>query len=118
MLKKSFSQMKKPQNDSVLTDLTVAQDGDVVSWQEGTIWKISTQDKNKRILFNTDCYCMFAYCENLTKIIANNFNTENCPNGDRLFTACKKLPNFNDTFEGVSVEMCKSVEEGGYFTKP
>ena len=41
------------------TDLTVAKDGDVVGWMDGTTWKVSTQDPNKAVTFNENCAGMF-----------------------------------------------------------
>lgn len=105
-----------------LIDLTVAQDGDVVGWREWDrpVWKISTQDKKKVILFNTNSAGMFNYaflknidfhnvdtskvtnmrsmfyeCSSLTNLDLSGFDTSNVTNMDFMFKGCGNLTSVN-----------------------
>ena len=51
-----------------ITDLSVAEDGGVVSWNEGTVYYVSTQRKNKVIKFNPRSDCMFQNYEKIRNI--------------------------------------------------
>lgn len=78
------------------TDLTVAKDGDVVGWLDGTTWKVSTQDPNKAVTFNENCMGMFVSPNDdgenklwrLTEIFFNNVNTSNTINMQGMFMEC------------------------------
>ena len=88
----------------------------------------------------TSCYSMFAHCENLWTLDLSSFNTENIKNfshmllgyenlyhidvsdkwntdvaitADNVFEDCYRLPHYRDGRTGL--EMCCSVNEGGYF---
>lgn len=103
------------------TDLTVAKDGDVVGWLDGTTWKVSTQDPNKAVTLNENCLCMFynkaklinivfnnvdtssviemgymfMNCSNLVNLDLSSFNTSNITNMDQMFYGCSSLKNIN-----------------------
>lgn len=73
------------------TDLTVAKDGGVVGWLDGTIWKVSTQDSKKAVTFNENCVEMFVALTDedecnpnklsrLTRISFDNVDTSNVTN--------------------------------------
>lgn len=88
----------------------------------------------------TSCYSMFAHCENLWTLDLSSFNTENIKNfsymfsgcenlyhidvsngwntdaaitADNVFEDCYRLPHYRDG--RIGLEMCCSVNEGGYF---
>ena len=81
------------------TDLTVAKDGDVVGWLDGTTWKVSTQDSNKTVAFNENCVGMFISRDNsgeikpskLTQISFNNVDTSNVTDMSDMFVGCVNL---------------------------
>lgn len=81
------------------TDLTVAKDGDVVGWLDGTTWKISTQDSNKAVTFNENCALMFTVfygeennkLERLTEISFDNVDTSNVTMMSGMFEGCSSL---------------------------
>lgn len=81
------------------TDLTVAKDGDVVGWLDGTTWKVSTQNPNKAVTFNENCVEMFvAWDEDgnnklsrLTHIAFDNVDTSNVTNMKKIFGKCANL---------------------------
>ena len=83
------------------TDLTVAKDGSVVGWLDGTTWKVSTQDPNKAITFNENCAGMFyapngeiPECKNklkLSQISFNNVDTSSVTSMDFMFAGCEEL---------------------------
>lgn len=77
------------------TDLTVAKDGDVVGWLDGTTWKVSTQDPNKVVNFNENSGEMFENKRNLTNIDFNNVDTSNVTNMNCMFNQCYKLTSLN-----------------------
>lgn len=66
------------------TDLTVAKDGDVVGWLDGTTWKVSTQDPNKAVTFNENCFGMFCN-PRLTRISFDNIDTSNVMSMNGMF---------------------------------
>lgn len=72
------------------TDLTVAKDGDVVGWLDGTTWKVSTQDPNKAVTFNENCYGMFLN-PRLTRISFDNIDTSNVTSMNAMFDGCSSL---------------------------
>ena len=76
------------------TDLTVAKDGSVVGWLDGTTWKVSTQDPNKAITFNENCAGMFDDCLKLKTVKARsqkdvNFFTSRSLVGPRVDPSVK-----------------------------
>lgn len=81
------------------TDLTVAKDGDVIGWLDGTTWKVSTQNPNKVITFNENCVGMFMSINSegnpdyskLTQISFNNVDTSSVINMEGMFEGCYKL---------------------------
>lgn len=73
------------------TDLTVAKDGDVVGWLDGTTWKVSTQNNNKKILFNEDSRSMFNENRMLTNIQFDNIDTSKVKNMREMFRNCINL---------------------------
>lgn len=81
------------------TDLTVAKDGSVVGWLDGTTWKVSTQDPNKAITFNENCVGMFTSRDNsgdfkpskLTQISFNNVDTSSVTSMECMFEGCVNL---------------------------
>lgn len=102
------------------TDLTVAKDGSVVGWLDGTTWKVSTQDPNKAITFNENCVGMF-YAPNgesqnlknklkLSQISFNNVDTSSVTNMEFMFAGCESLKELNlSTFDTSNVEMCEGM---------
>ena len=69
-------------------DLTVVQDGSVVGWKDRYgVWKISTQDKKKAILFNTNSASMFYY-PFLKNIDFHNVDTSNVTSMRSMFYDC------------------------------
>lgn len=66
------------------TDLTVAKDGDVVGWLDGSTWKVSTQDPNKAVTFNENCFGMFCN-PSLTRISFDNIDTSNVTSMNGMF---------------------------------
>ena len=85
------------------TDLTVAKDGDVVGWLDGTTWKVSTQNPNKAITFNENCAEMFVVyygnwnnkLERLTEISFDNVDTSNVTDMSSMFYRCSNLTTLN-----------------------
>ena len=81
------------------TDLTVAKDGDVVGWLDGTTWKVSTQDSNKAVTLNENCAWLFqsenGYGYNklskLTNISFDNVDTSKVTNMIGMFAYCSSL---------------------------
>lgn len=76
------------------TDLTVAKDGGVVGWLDGTTWKVSTQDPNKAVTFNESSMGMFGGAEGnnqLTSISFDTIDTSNVINMTGMFYACRNL---------------------------
>ena len=81
------------------TDLTVAKDGDVVGWLDGTTWKVSTQNPRKAVAFNENCTEMFVVQDGfednklsgLTHISFDNVDTSNVTNMERMFWVCPNL---------------------------
>ena len=89
-----FTDEKAPKG-TVTTDLTVAKDGDVVGWLDGTTWKVSTQDPNKAITFNEKCSEMFEYCNKLNSITFNNVDTSKVIDMGYMFSGCRSLISLN-----------------------
>ena len=59
-------------------------------------------------------YRMFAFCENLHYIdVSGKWNTDAAITADNVFEDCYRLPHYRDGRTGL--EMCCSVNEGGYF---
>lgn len=85
-----FTSEKAPKG-ATTTDLTVAKDGDVVGWLDGTTWKVSTQDSSKVVNFNQYSSGMFYYKKSLTNIDFNNVDTSNVTNMCEMFDGCSKL---------------------------
>ena len=85
-----FTSEKAPKG-ATTTDLTVAKDGDVVGWLDGTTWKVSTQDSSKVVNFNQYSSGMFYYKKSLTNIDFNNVDTSNVTNMREMFDGCSKL---------------------------
>lgn len=86
------------------TDLTVAKDGGVVGWLDGTTWKVSTQDSKKAVTFNENCVEMFVALTDedecnpnklsrLTRISFDNVDTSNVTNIAYMFMHCSGLTN-------------------------
>ena len=84
------------------TDLTVAKDGGVVGWLDGTTWKVSTQDSKKAVTFNENCVEMFVALTDedecnpnklsrLTRISFDNVDTSNVTNMYSMFAYCLGL---------------------------
>ena len=46
-----------------LTDLSNDGDGSVVGWIDGDTYKVSTQEKGQKVIFNEDCKSMFGMFE-------------------------------------------------------
>lgn len=67
------------------TDLTVAKDNGVVGWLDGTTWKVSTQDPSRAVVFNENCFCMFATEAKLMNISFDNVDTSTLTNMSGLF---------------------------------
>lgn len=96
------------------TDLTVIKDGGVVGWLDGTTWKVSTQDPNKAITFNENCFGMFSPIDNsgnfkpskLTHISLNNVDTSNVKEMGAMFIGCENLKNLDlHNFETSNVKI-------------
>lgn len=91
-----FTDEKAPKGVAT-TDLTVAKDGDVVGWLDGTTWKVSTQAPNKAVTFNENCYEMLANTggrhelPNLVNISLNNVDTSNVTDMGYMFARCENL---------------------------
>ena len=82
-----FTDEVAPKGESTI-DLTVAQDGSVVGWTDiYGVWKISTQDKKKAILFNTNSASMFNY-PFLKNIDFHNVDTSNVTSMRSMFYDC------------------------------
>lgn len=85
-----FCDEKAP--DGVETvDLTVDKNNDVVGWLDGATWKVSTQNINKKVLFNEDSSKMFQNKEKLTNIQLDNIDTSDVSNMSYMFGSCKNL---------------------------
>ena len=94
----AFTDEVAPEGAST-TDLTVAKDGGVVGWLDGTTWKVSTQDSSKVVNFNEVSGYMFFNKDDLTNIDFNNVDTSNVTNMAEMFYRTKltslDLSNFN-----------------------
>ena len=100
------------------TDLTVTKDGGVVGWLDGTTWKVSTQDPNKAITFNENCFGMFSSRDNsgdfkpskLTQISLNNVDTLNVGGMDHMFSRCSNLVSLDlSSFDTSNVHICEGM---------
>ncbi len=86
----AFTDEVAPEGAST-TDLTVAKDGGVVGWLDGTTWKVSTQDSSKVVNFNEVSSYMFFNKDDLTNIDFNNVDTSNVTYMDYMFYGRSKL---------------------------
>lgn len=108
------------------TDLTVAKDGGVVGWLDGTTWKVSTQDPKKAVTFNENCRNMFCTVDEnggenelprLTHISFDNVDTSNVTDMGNMFRGRKELTSLdlsgfdtsNVTEMGCMFYLCKSL---------
>ena len=111
-----FCDEKAPEGVAV-TDLTVAKDGDVVGWLDGTTWKVSTQDHNKTVNFNKISEKMFKDKKDLTNIEFNNVDTSKVETMSWMFEWCVNLRELdlshfdtsNVTNMGHMFEDCKGL---------
>lgn len=85
-----FTDEKAPDGVTV-TDVSAAKDGKIVSWLDGTTYKVSTQRAGKIIFGNADCSSMFSSKSNLVSINFKNFYTSNVTNMESMFNWCKGL---------------------------
>ena len=85
-----FTDEVAPKGTSTI-DLTVAKDGDVVGWLDGTTWKVSTQDSNKAVTLNENCAGMFIDNKNLNSITFNNVDTSKVTDMISIFDSCSNL---------------------------
>lgn len=85
-----FTDEVAPKGTSTI-DLTVAKDGDVVGWLDGTTWKVSTQDSNKAVTLNENCAGMFIDNKYLNSITFNNVDTSKVTDMISIFDSCSNL---------------------------
>ena len=89
-----------------LTDLSNDRDGSVVGWMEGNgVYKVSTQTKGQKVIFNKDCSEMFYggrfWCDNIElskrsesemkEVYFNNVDTSHVTNMRFMFMDCTQL---------------------------
>ena len=88
-----------------LTDLSNDGDGSVVGWIDGDTYKVSTQEKGQKVIFNEDCSKMFYggrfCCDNIElskrselemkEVYFNNVDTSHVTNMRFMFMDCKQL---------------------------
>ena len=102
-----FTDEVAPKGTSTI-DLTVAKDGDVVGWLDGTTWKVSTQDSNKAVTLNENCVGMFIDNKNLNSITFNNVDTSKVTDMISIFDSCSNLTSLDlsgfDTSKVTNVE--------------
>lgn len=100
------AQLKIVQNRVQLTDLSNDRDGSVVGWMEGNgVYKVSTQTKGQKVIFNKDCSKMFYggrfWCDNIElskrsesemkEVYFDNVDTSNVINMRSMFAGCEQL---------------------------
>ena len=112
-------------------DLSKDRDGSVVGWFEGDTYKISTQAKGQKVIFNEDCgymFCnrglkkiinlnmvdtpnvknmkgMFWNCAELSELDLSSFNTSNVKDMSEMFYECERLTNLDlSSFDTSNVE--------------
>ena len=73
------------------TDLTAFKNGEVVGWLDGTSWKVSTQNVNKKIRFHNDCGGMFHNNGNLNSIQFDNIYTSDVEDMSLMFSGLSYL---------------------------
>lgn len=106
-----FTNEKAPKGSSVV-DLTQTHDSDVVGWLDGTTWKVSTQDIEKSVTFNTDSSLMFYDMETLKSIDFSMVDTSQVTNMYGMFDWSKNLEKLDlSTFDTSKVEAMSRVFE-------
>ena len=74
-----------------LEDLSNDKDGSVVGWKEDGVYKVSTQKKGQKVIFNEDCKKMFADFMQLKEIDFSMIDTAHVTNLSRMFKECEEL---------------------------
>lgn len=93
-------------NKVQLTDLSNDRNGSVVGWMEANgIYKVSTQTKGQKVIFNKDCSKMFYggrfWCDNIElskrsesemkEVYFDNVDTSNVTDMSGMFACCRNL---------------------------
>ena len=75
-----------------LTDLSNDFDGSIVGWKENDgVYKISTQEKGQKAIFNEYCAYMFAELDDLNMIDFSMTDTQHIVIMSKMFSGCKSL---------------------------
>ena len=74
-----------------ITDLSANDSDAIVGWVYGNTYKISTQNKNKQIIFNEDSSQMFSSCSKILGIYFSNVDTSNVINMSSMFLGTSSL---------------------------
>lgn len=86
-----FTDEKTPKGVK-LKDLSNDRDGSVVGWMEANgIYKVSTQEKGQKVIFNGDCKKMFADFMQLKEIDFSMIDTTHVTDMSGMFTECEEL---------------------------
>ena len=79
-----------------LDDLSNDRDGSVVGWKEDDgVYKVSTQTKGMKVIFNRDCESMFDECLGLKKIVFEMVDTSKVEYTSYMFYECTNLTNLD-----------------------
>ena len=111
-----------------LTDLSNDRDGSIVGWLEDDgVYKVSTQKKGQKIIFNEDCSGMFyggEFCcddielskrneSEMKEVCFNNVDTSHVTNMGSMFDHCKQLIKLDlSNFDTSNVTIMHSMFEG------
>lgn len=77
--------------DVELTDLSNDFDGSIVGWKDDGVYKISTQEKGQKAIFNEYCAYMFAELDDLNMIDFLMTDTQHIVIMSKMFSGCKSL---------------------------
>lgn len=111
-----------------LKDLSNDGDGSIVGWIKDGTYKVSTQTKGQKVIFNEDCKKMFAdfwqlknthffmvdasivknmsgmfaYCKSLTELDLSNFDTSKVTDMHEMFAWCYNLRKIDISYFNIS----------------
>ena len=101
-----------------LTDLSNDGDGSVVGWIDGDTYKVSTQEKGQKVIFNEDCKSMFGMFEHedfgeiqriFKEIDFAMIDTSNVKDMSEMFHNCFDLKELN--LSGFNTSQVKYMNE-------
>ncbi len=76
---------------AIVTDLSTDKNGTIVGWVDDTTYKISTQNSDVKVIFNSESANMFAGLTNITSISFDNVDTSLATDMSGMFAGCSNL---------------------------